>query len=288
MRTAASRSSMGACMRRGMALSTSTKEQFVHLDVDAQGWGTLTLDRPKVHNAFSDHVIAQLSDALDDAKKESGLRGLFVRSTGKSFCAGGDLEWMKRAAGYTRQENVDDAMVLSRMLYKLSSLHVPTVALVQGAAFGGGVGLVAACDIGVGVARANFMLSEVRLGLIPATISPYVVQRIGAQQCKRYFLTAERFSAEKALSLGLLHEVVEDEEAMELKAQEIRSAVLGNSPTGIAASKLLIGAVVGKPISEAVMLDTAERLADQRRSDEGKEGITAFLEKRTASWVPEQ
>jgi methylglutaconyl-CoA hydratase len=200
-----------------LSTSAGNSEQFVRVSVDEQGWGTLTLDRPKVHNAFSDHVIAQLSDALDEVKRDSRLRGLFVRSTGKNFCAGGDLEWMRKAAGYSRQENIDDAMALSRMLYKLSSLPVPSVALVQGAAFGGGVGLVAACDIGVGVARSSFMLSEVRLGLIPATISPYVVERIGAQQCKRYFLTAERFDAAKALSMGLLHEVVADEDAMEVR-----------------------------------------------------------------------
>ena len=259
------------------------------------GFATLTMNRPKLHNAFSDVVIRQFADAIEQARATPGLRGVFVRGAGKSFCAGGDLEWMKRAANYSREENRADALVLSNMLHAISTLPVPTIALVHGTAMGGGVGVISACDIAVGVRGAMFALSEVKLGLLPATISPYVIGRIGPSHARRFFVTGERFDGAKAHEIGLLHEVVDDAAGLEEWAAKWRKELTGASPTGVAASKALVHAVAplvplpweaGSDGAAAVMADTADRLADQRMSEEGIEGITAFLEKRRPSWNP--
>jgi methylglutaconyl-CoA hydratase len=211
-----------------------------------------------------------------------------LRSTGKSFCAGADLEWMKRTTKYSRQENLADAVALSTMLNTLNTMPCPTIAVVQGAAYGGGVGLVAACDIAVGSQKAIFSLSEVKLGLIPATISPYVISAIGQRAARRYFLTAERFDATKAQEIGLLHEVGENEAAMEAKVAEIKAALLIAGPGAVRASKSLIGAVANKAITEELIHDTASRLSDVRATAECLDGLTSFFEKRPASWVPKK
>ena len=272
-------------LSRRMLSSSSNAEKSIALTSDEDGFATITLDRPQVHNAFSDVVIGELAEALEDASRVEGLRGLFVKANGKSFSAGGDLGWMKRAANYTDEQNEADALALSGFLHRLSTFPAPTIAIVQGPAFGGGVGLISACDIAVGVESAKFMLSEVRLGLLPATISPYVIRRIGAAQCRRYFLTAEMFGAQRALEMGLLHEVSSDADGLAEWEASFRKSVMGNSPSGVTASKELIDAVEGREIDETLMRDTARRLAEQRNSPEGKEGVGAFLEKRKPSWV---
>lgn len=264
--------------------SSSAAAPSVLLDVD-DGFATITLNRPKVHNAFSDVVIGEIAEAVRQAGSTPGLRAVFLRAAGKSFSAGGDLEWMRRAATYTTERNKADSLALARMLRDLAELPVPSIAVVQGAAFGGGVGLISACDVAVGVSSAKFMLSEVKLGLLPATISPYVIRRIGANQCRRYFLTAEPFGADRAKEIGLLHEVAEGPEELEAMCTQLRESIRLNSPTGVAASKELIDAVEGRPVTEELMEATAVFLAEQRDSPEGREGIGAFFEKRKPAWA---
>lgn len=249
------------------------------------GFFELTLARPNVHNAFNIEMISSLSATLDGLRAADGLRALFVRAEGRSFCAGGDLNWMRAAARLSPEENEADALQLSRMLQKLADLPCATVALVQGNAFGGGVGLICACDIAVGVRSATFSLSEVRLGLIPATISPYVVPRISPAQARRYFLTGERFTAEKAVAIGLLHEVVEDEKELTDWAERLGSELMQSAPTAVAASKLLISAVQLRECDDTLLHETARRLSVQRESPEGREGVGAFLDKRKPSWT---
>ncbi|GBG28996.1 Methylglutaconyl-CoA hydratase, mitochondrial [Hondaea fermentalgiana] len=256
----------------------------VRVAFGSDGFATLTMTRPKVHNALSDGMIAAMRERLAEVRKEAP-RGLFIRAEGKSFSAGADLDWMKRAATYSKEENVADAMELSGMLHDLATLPLPTVALVQGAAIGGGVGIVSACDLAVGVSSAKFMLSEVKLGLIPATISPYVVQRIGAQQSRRFFLTAERIDALEARRIGLLHEVVEDSNALDTFEKWAKDHFSVNAPQAMATSKALIDVVAHKDITPELRLETAKMLADQRDSDECREGIAAFFEKRDGPFV---
>lgn len=238
----------------------------------------------QVHNAFSDRSIAALDATLEQLAAAPGLRGLIVRGEGRSFCAGADLEWMRRAAHYTAEQSEADALALSRMLQRLATLPCLTLALVHGAALGGGVGLVAACDVAVAARTAKFALSEARLGLIPATISPYVLRRIGAAQASRYFLTAERFDADRARELGLVHEVADDAEGLERWAAELKTATLQCAPSAVAAGKRLIERVAGRPVDEALLKETAQMLSAQRTSEEGREGISAFLEKRPPAW----
>ena len=246
----------------------------------------MTLSRPHVHNAFNDKVVLEMSAVVEHVKATPTARGLFVRSTGKIFCAGGDLNYMKEMAEASEERNLKDAVALSRFLNAMSRLPVPTIALVQGSAFGGGVGLISVCDIAVAVRSATFALSEVKLGLIPATISPYVVRRIGANHARRYFQTAEKFDAERALSVGLVHEVVDKPEDLETWATNLRATLKQNAPSAVAASKALVEACVRTPVvDDGLIHDTAQRLAAQRSSAEGKEGVKAFLEKRPAKWA---
>ncbi len=254
---------------------------------ESGGIATVTLNRPERHNAFNAEIIALLADAFAEVAAGGTARALFVKAVGKSFSAGADLDWMKQAGGYSEDENVADAKVLGEMLYALHTMPCPTIAVVQGQAFGGGVGLIAACDIAVGVADARFALTEVRLGIIPAVISPYMVAAIGERSARRYFQTAETFSASEACRLGLLHEVVADAEALAEAEASIADHILRAAPGAVAAAKALIGAVAGKPIDGKVIEDTAHRIAERRASPEGKEGLTAFLEKRKPSWVSE-
>jgi len=258
------------------------------LKESSPGFITLTLSRPEVHNAFCDRSIASLVDTLSELEKRTDLRALFLRGEGTSFCAGADLGWMRRAANYTKEESHADALVLSGMLHRLASLPFATIALVHGNAFGGGVGLIAACDMAVGVRNAKLALSEARLGLIPATISPYVLRRIGGAQARRFFLTAERFEATQAEQIGLLNKVVDDVETMEAWALKIEKALRECAPSAVRAGKELISTVEGKPITPDLLDETAHLLALQRTSEEGREGVSAFLEKRPPFWASKE
>ncbi len=256
------------------------------MEIDDAGTAWLTLNRPEIHNAFDDTLISDLAEALTALAGNPSVRVLVLAAEGKSFSAGADLNWMRRMAAYSVDENVEDATVFSRMLNALDRFPRPTVALVKGAVFGGGIGLVAACDIAIAAEDTVFALSEVRLGLIPAVISPYVVAAIGARQARRYMLTAERFGASDALRFGLVHKVVPSEE-LRAAGDLILGILAANGPAAIAEAKDLIFAVAGRPVDDAVLDDTARRIARLRASDEGREGVAAFLEKRKAAWMKE-
>ena len=259
-------------------------DDSVFMRASQSGVATITLNRPEVHNAFNAEVIERLRDVLEDLAGADGVRVVLLDAAGKSFSAGADLNWMKRAATFSEEENREDARALSTMLYRLSTLPKPTVALVQGAAFGGGVGLMAACDMVIAVKDAEFSLSEVKLGLIPATISPYVIAAIGARQARRYFLTGERFDAHEARRIGLVHEVVEDIDALNAAGERMVARLFAAPPGALAEAKDLIAAVSGRPIDAGIIEDTARRIAARRAHDEAGEGIAAFLEKRKPDW----
>jgi methylglutaconyl-CoA hydratase len=250
-----------------------------------QGVGIITLNRPDRHNAFDSQTIGELIQSFAGMASDDAVRVVVLSSTGKSFCAGADLEWMRTAARWTSAENEADARVLAEMLHRLATLQKPTVARIQGPAYGGGVGLVAACDIAVATFDTHFALSEVKLGLIPATIAPHVIAAIGERHARRYMLTAERFSAAEAYRLGLVHEMVADEAALDQALGGIVEALLDNGPGAQAECKELIRAVSNRAIDSAVIADTARRIARVRASDEGRQGIAAFLEGRTPNWI---
>jgi len=245
----------------------------------------VVLSRPEVHNAFDETLIDELTRALAALDADDSVRAVILLGAGRSFCAGADLDWMKRAAKYGHAENVADATALALMLATLAGLSKPTIARVHGSVFGGGVGLVAACDIAVAAHDATFSLSEAKLGLIPATIGPYVVEAIGARQARRFFLTAERFTAAEAFRIGLVHDIV-PADTLDARVNEILGALLLAGPQAQAAAKDLIRAVAGQPIDDSVVADTAERIARVRASAEGREGVAAFLDKRAPAWVP--
>lgn len=243
----------------------------------------VTLNRPEVHNAFDDRLIQELTGVFERLAGDRTVRAVLLGANGRSFSAGADLNWMKRTAGYTEAQNLEDARRLAHMLRVLDGMPQPTVALVQGAAYGGGVGLVACCDIAVAVPEAVFSLSEVRLGLLPAAISPYVVAAIGPRQARRYFLTAERFDAGEALRIGLVHQIAARED-LEAAGSRLLAALGDGGPQAQAASKRLIARVSAGPIDDAMVEDTAGRIAGLRAGAEGREGIAAFLEKRPPAW----
>jgi methylglutaconyl-CoA hydratase len=253
------------------------------IDIPPDGVATVTLDRPEVHNAFDDEVIAELMQAFRRLGAEPAARVIVLRAEGKSFSAGADLDWMQRVARYSHEQNVADAMALAEMLHTLDACPKPTLALVQGPAYGGGVGLVAACDIAIAAETASFALTEVRLGLIPAVIGPYVIAAIGERACRRYFLTAERFSAADAYRLGLVHQVV-PADRLDAAAADLAARLRECGPAAQAAAKELIRDVARRPIDDAMVRDSAERIAHQRASAEGREGVAAFLEKRQPAW----
>lgn len=259
---------------------------YATLRLDRDGpVGTLTLNRPERHNAFDDVLVGELDAALKELAAHPAVRVVVMASAGKSFCAGADLNWMKRAAAYSSDENLADSRRLAAMLHTLHSLGKPTIARVQGAAYGGGVGLIAACDMAVALAGQPLALTEVKLGILPAVISPYVIAALGERQARRYMLTAERFDTGTAHRLGLVHELAGDEAELDAKVAALAGALAANSPQAVGACKDLIGAVAGQPIGPAVMEDTARRITAIRASDEGREGIAAFLEKRPPAWL---
>jgi methylglutaconyl-CoA hydratase len=245
---------------------------------------TVTLNRPEVHNAFDDHLIHELTHALSDLARDPGVRVVVLAGSGRNFSAGADLNWMKRMAGYSEADNLRDAIAMAGLMRALAGLPKPTIARVQGAAFGGGVGLVACCDIGVAAEEASFSLSEARLGLIPAVISPYVIRAIGRRAAQRYFLSAEKFSAREALRIGLVHEVVAAEH-LSSTVTTIAAELLKSGPHAVAAAKRLIVDVADSRLDDALVEETARRIAAIRVSPEGREGIAAFLEKRKPGWM---
>ena len=257
------------------------------LAIERQGpIGLVTMNRPERHNAFDDALIAELTDAFRSMEAEDGIRIVVLSGAGKSFSAGADLNWMKRMSGFSMEENRRDAMALAALMRTIAHLRKPTIARVQGAALGGGVGLVACCDVAVATQGATFSLSEVKLGLIPAVISPYVVAAIGERAARRYFLTAERFTAAEAWRIGLVHEISLGEDEMDETIGALVDAMLAASPMAQKEAKDLIRAVAHRPLTSEVVQDTADRIAKIRSSPEGREGVAAFLEKRRAAWVP--
>ncbi len=256
----------------------------VNYSVNERGVATVTMNNPEKHNAFDDAIIVELTEAFKRADNDDSVRVVVLAAEGKSFSAGADLNWMKRMASYTREQNLRDSESLAEMLRCLNFLSKPTIARVQGAALGGAVGLVSCCDMAVGSPRASFSLSEVKIGLIPATISPYVVDAIGQRAARRYFTTAERFKADTALQLGLLSEVVEEEQ-LDSTIEELINALLSNSPAAVKAAKQLVFDVAFREKNAELINDTCQRIADIRVSEEGQEGLTAFLEKRAPAWT---
>lgn len=252
-------------------------------NIDPRGVVTLSLNRAELHNAFDDLLIAELINTLKIYAQNPKTRLLALRANGKSFSAGADLNWMKRVAQYSFAENKQDAEQLAELMSSLYHFPSPTLAIVQGAAFGGGVGLVSCCDIAIASDKASFCLSEVKLGLVPAVISPYVIAAIGARQAQRYFLTAERFDAQTAFHLGLVQQLT-SADTLEQTAKDLIQTLLQNSPNALKACKKLIQDVdsaINSPLRDM----TTTLIAELRASSEGKEGLSAFLEKRPAGWL---
>lgn len=248
--------------------------------------GIVTLNRPEKHNAFDDTLIAQLTQALKEMERDDAVRVVILSAAGKSFSAGADLNWMKRIATYSQEENLRDATALGELMRTLHDLSKPTIARVQGAAYGGGVGLIACCDIAVAAHAAVFALSEVRIGLIPAVISPYVIAALGERMARRYFLSGERFDATEAYRMGFIHELAIDEEELDGRITLIVHALLCAGPRAQSEAKSLINAVAHRPVSDELMADTAQRIARVRAAPEGQEGVAAFLSKRDPNWLP--
>lgn len=255
----------------------------VQVEYAADGRATIRLTRPERHNAFDDIVIGELTRAFESVAAAPEVRCVALESSGPSFSAGADLSWMRRMAGFSEADNYRDAYALAHLLRIIDTCPRPVVAVVQGSVYGGGVGLVAACDIAVAADTAAFALSEVRLGLIPATISPYVVAAMGTRACRRYFLTAERFSAAEAHRLGLVHQIVSADRLHEARDQ-ILAALAEGGRNAQTAAKVLIGRVAHRLPDEPLVAWTASQIAEIRASEEGREGVTAFLERRKPAW----
>lgn len=253
--------------------------------IDERGVARLTMNRPEVRNAFDETLIGDICAAMERLNADSDIRAIVVTGAGTVFSGGADLNMMKRVAGYSGAENKAEAHQLARMLTVIYASPKPTIALVNGPAMGGGLGLIAACDIAIGAKEAFFALAEARLGLIPAVISPYVIQAIGPRQARRYFVTAERFNASTAEKLGLLH-ITCPSDALEGTLGDMLGNILSCGPEAQREAKDLIEAVAGRDIDDSMTADTASRIARIRASDEGMEGMTAFLEKRKPRWKP--
>ena len=266
-------------------LDSDTTSTLVKVEGTADGVVTVTMNRPAARNAFNAELIAALHEAFETLHGAEGVRVVFLRGEGSFFSAGADLEWMRAASGWSESENRTDALQMARMLKSLWDIPALTVALVEGGAFGGGGGLVAACDMAVAVADAKFSFSEVRLGLIAATISPYVVAAIGPRNARGLFATGQVFDAQHAVNIGLVSENVADVAALEGAKTRIARQMMLCAPGAVADSKTLVGDVAFKAIDHGLMEETARRIARARVGDEGREGVAAFLEKRKPSWT---
>jgi methylglutaconyl-CoA hydratase len=258
-------------------------ESTVLISKDARGVATVTINRPKVRNAIDDTVIRSLTDAFKALHADDGARLVVLTGSGSAFCAGADLGWMRRMAAAGDAENFASAKTISAMLRSLNELAKPTIARVNGAAYAAGTGLIAACDIAVAAEEAMFSISEVRIGLVPSTISPYVIAAIGARAARRYFLTGEAFSAAEAHRLGLLHQIVPGG-GLDAAIESVIASLLAGGPQSQARAKRLIADIADRPVDDALEALTARSIADARASSEGREGIAAFLEKRRPAW----
>lgn len=247
--------------------------------------GIVTLNKEERHNAFDQQLIDELTHALFSLDADPAVRVIVLSAAGKSFCAGADLNWMKRAITNDAQENLHDAHAFARLMRTLNELSKPTIARVHGPAFGGGVGLIAACDIALATYDAQFALTEVKLGILPAVVAPYLMAAIGERQCRRYLLSAERFSAAEAYRIGLVHEIVPGEEELDEAIGEIIDSLLKNGPNAQAKCKALLRIIAGQPIDDATVEETTQRAAIVRSTPEGHEGLSAFLEKRKPNWI---
>ena len=258
---------------------------FNTLELQADGpVARIWLNRPELRNAFDDEVIGELSAAFAQVVARPEVRVIVLGARGPAFCAGANLNWMRRAADFTREQNTQDAAGLAAMLRTIHESPKPVIARIQGDVYAGGMGLVAACDMAVSVDSANYCLSEVKIGLIPATISPYVLRAMGTRAAQRYFLTAERFSAAEALRIGFVPEVV-GADALDAKVDELVKALCNASPAAVRACKQLIADVAGREIDDALVAETVQGIADIRASEEGREGVQAFLQKRKPNWL---
>lgn len=258
---------------------------MTHLDINlADGLATVTLNRPEVRNAFNEAVIAELTAAFLDLGQRADVRCIVLAAQGAAFCAGADLNWMRSMADYSRAENLADAGALAEMLRVVYHCPKPTIARVQGDVYAGGTGLVAACDMAVSSDNAGYCLSEVKLGLMPATVSPYVIRAMGARAAHRYFLTAERFDAAEALRIGFVHVVVPAAE-LDAKVAELAKALVNAGPQAVKLCKKLVQDVAGQDITPALIEKTVEGIADIRVSAEGREGVQSFLQKRKPNWL---
>ena len=256
------------------------------LSIERQGKvATIWMDRPEVFNAFDEQLIDELAAACVELDADASVRVVVLAGKGRHFSAGADLNWMRRASTYSEEENRADARRFAAMLRRLAGMSKPTIARVQGAALGGGTGLAAACDMAVASRDASFATSEVKFGIIPAVISPYVLRAIGPRQALRYFQSAERFSAERAYEIGLVNEVCELED-LDATVARIVEPLIAGAPLAQQAAKDLIAAIDGRAIDDAVSEETAQRIARQRATDEARDGIAAFLDKRSPSWLP--
>jgi methylglutaconyl-CoA hydratase len=256
----------------------------LHIDC-MQHVATVTLNRPEVRNAFNAELIADITQAFIDLGQSDDVRCIALRANGPAFCAGADLNWMRSMADYTREQNLADAACLAAMMQTIYECPKPTIACIQGDVYAGGTGLVAACDMAVSVDTAHYCLSEVKLGLLPSTISPYVIRAMGARAAHRYFLTAERFSAAEALRIGFVHEVVHAE-SLDAKVAELSTALINAGPAAVKACKKLVQDVAGKDITPELVQMTIASIADVRVSPEGREGLQSFLQKRKPGWLP--
>lgn len=265
-------------------IDTDAQSRLVLLDATAEGVATVTINRAARKNAFNAEVIGALREAFETLEGADGVRVVFIRGAGGTFSAGADLEWMRDAADYSEEDNRDDAMRMAVMLRHLHALPVLTVALVEGAAFGGGAGLAAACDLAIATADARFAFSEVRLGLIAATISPYVIGAIGPRRARALFALGSSFDAHSAHAYGLVDEVVSDAAALAAARDRIASEAMAGAPGAVLESKRLVDHVAGRPIDHSLMVDTAHWIARLRVGPEGQEGVRAFLERRKPSW----
>lgn len=258
---------------------------FETLELQREGFlATVTLNRPDVRNAFNETSIAELTEVFRSLDSDASVRVVVLAANGPAFCAGADLNWMKKMADYTYEENLADAGQLAAMLSAIYHCSKPVIARVQGDCYAGGMGLLAACDIAVSADTANFCLSEVKLGLIPATISPYVIRAMGEQAARRYFVTAERFSAQQASACGLVHELVSPE-LLDDKIAELVRQISANSPNAVRQAKRLVQTVAGQSLTQELVAETVKGIAEIRASDEGREGVRSFLEKRKPFWL---